>query len=145
MSKTDLTDEQREHAQEEVRAIYAGAMNKLSHFGLAAMVILFLIYISGILPGKKAPEEIVPLLKEPASVFIEKTGLKTGWSWVYDLNYGDTLSFAAIAFIAAVSIFLFVILTPAFFKRKLNIYGWIAVVQFLVFVLAASGLVSGGH
>ena len=145
MSQSTLTDEQQENAQDEVRHIYAGVMAKLSHLGLGAMVVFFILYLTGLIPGKKTPEELVPLLVEPSAVLIEKTGLKTGWGWLSDLAYGDTLSFSAIALIAAISIFIFAILPFSFFKKGLRIYGWMALVQFLIFLLAASGLVSGSH
>jgi hypothetical protein len=62
------------------------------------------------------------------------------------LGKGDFLNFIGIAFLAGVTIICFFPIIPIFLKKKDKVYAALAVVEILVLVLAASGLLkSGGH
>jgi len=62
------------------------------------------------------------------------------------LGKGDFLNFAGIAFLAGITIICFIRVIPIFFRKKDTIYGVFAIIEVLVLVLAASGVLkSGGH
>jgi hypothetical protein len=72
--------------------------------------------------------------------------MQAGWGWIHMLGKGDVLNFVGIAFLSGVSIVCYAVVAPMFFRNGDKIYGWLAAVEVLVLVLAASGLLkAGGH
>ncbi len=124
---------------------YASILQVVSLGGLAILILGFLVYVFGVLPN------IVPVSKIPeywglrVHEFTEKTGMPTGWKWFVLMNHGDMLSFLGIALLAAASVVCMVGVLPAFIKKKDTSYVVILLIQIVVLVLAASGLITGGH
>ncbi len=58
---------------------------------------------------------------------------------------GDYLNFVGIALLAAVTIVCYIGILPNLFRKKDWIYATIAVLEVLILVLAASGIVAVGH
>jgi hypothetical protein len=82
----------------------------------------------------------------PARKYLAAAGLHGGWSWMRMLEKGDFLVFLGIAFLAGVAALCYLSVTPIFFRKKDRIYGWLALAEVSVLVLAASGLLKvGGH
>jgi hypothetical protein len=61
------------------------------------------------------------------------------------LRYGDFLNFIGIAMLAGVTIVCYAAIIPMLLKRKDKVYALLALLEVVVLVLAASGVVSGGH
>jgi hypothetical protein len=82
----------------------------------------------------------------PVKDYLAATGMETGWGWVRLLGKGDVLNFLAIAFLSGVVVVCYLVVAPMFFRAKDPVYGWLAVTEVAVLVLAASGLLAvGGH
>lgn len=125
---------------------YATVLHNLSMFGLGFLVVAFFIYVLGILPSTVPPEEVQNYWKLSTGEYMEATGKLMGWAWLSQLQYGNNLSFASLAFLALVSIVSFLAILPIYFKKKEYAYGAIVAVQILVLVIAASGYITaGGH
>jgi hypothetical protein len=78
--------------------------------------------------------------------YLEATGIPTGWSWISMVGKGDFINFIGIAFLAGVTIICYLRIIPILFSQKDIAYGIIAIIEVLVLVLAASGILkSGGH
>jgi hypothetical protein len=78
--------------------------------------------------------------------YLKATDIHTGWSWLYMLGKGDFLNFMGIAFLSAVTIFCYLRIIPILFRKKDTVYGILAIIEVLVLVLAASGILkAGGH
>ena len=70
----------------------------------------------------------------------------SGWSWLNMVDKGDYLNFIPIAFLAALTIFCYLTLIPAYIKKKDTIYLGLVIAEVVVLTVAASGLLgSGGH
>jgi len=133
------------HATEEQLA-YAKLLDIGMKVGLVMLVITFVIYLTGVLTPHIPVNDLPKYWGLPVYQYLELTGIHTGWSWLAMLNKGDFLNFIGIAFLAGVTILCYIRVIPIFFRKKDSIYGVIAIIEVLVLVLAASGILkSGGH
>lgn len=60
------------------------------------------------------------------------------------LNKGDFLNFLGIAFLAGVTIACYIAVIPVFFRKKDKVYGIFAILEVLLLLLAASGILKTG-
>ncbi len=130
----------------EEQIAYARILDNGMKVGLLALVITFVIYLSGILSPHIPVNDLPKYWGLSVHKYLNHTGIHTGWTWVSMLAKGDFLNFGGIAFLAAVTIFCYIRIIPILFRKKDTVYGMIAIIEVLVLVLAASGLLkSGGH
>lgn len=130
----------------EEQIAYAKLLDIGMKLGLLSLIITFIVYVFGIL----TPHVPVNLLPQywtmPVKTYLHETGIPHGWAWLSMIGKGDILNFTGIAFLAGVTILCYIRIIPILFRKKDNIYGVLAIVEVLVLVLAASGLLkSGGH
>jgi len=142
-NQTPVTDE---------RKLYATILNWGMNAGLIAIVTTFAIYGMGIF------EPAVPLnkvqyfwslnvsdyLAAVNQTYVHAPAGLEGWAWLSLLGKGDFLQFAPIAWLAGVSIICYLAITPGLFRRGDTVYGIISIVEVVVLVAAASGIVGGG-
>ena len=69
----------------------------------------------------------------------------TGWSWVLMLGHGDFVNFIGIAILAGVTIPCYIAIVPLLLKRKDFICAVLALLEVVVLVVAASGIIAVGH
>jgi len=130
----------------EEQLAYAKLLDLGMKFGLLMLVITFAIYVSGILTPHVPVGDLPKYWSMPVKEYLKATNIHTGWSWLYMLGKGDFLNFTGIAFLAAVTIFCYIRVIPILFRKKDTVYAVLAIIEVLVLVLAASGLLkSGGH
>jgi hypothetical protein len=130
----------------EEQLVYASLLNKGMVAGLIGLLVTFVIYAFGILapviPKKDMPGYWIHSVHD----YLHHTGLQGGWNWITQLGKGDMLNFAPIAFLGAVTIFCFLRIIPIFFRKKDTLYGFLAIIEVLVLMVAASGILGvGGH
>ena len=112
--------------------------------GLAFLLLGFVAYLAGLAPH--VPIDRLPALWEvPASQLLSETGLKPGWHWATLLHRSDMLVLAAIAFLSTISAACVAAVLPVFAKRGDRIFVAIGILQIVVLLVAASGLLSAGH
>lgn len=69
-----------------------------------------------------------------------------GWTWVTLLGYADFLNFLPVAILAGITILCYMAIIPGLFARGDKAMGIMAVVEIVILVLAASGVLRvGGH
>lgn len=130
----------------EEQIAYAKVLDFGMKAGLLSLIVTFVIYISGILAPHVPVGELSKYWSMPVKEYLAATGIHPGWSWLGMLGKGDFLNFIAIAFLAGVTIFCYVRIIPILLSKKDSVYGIIAVLEVLVLVLAASGILkAGGH
>jgi hypothetical protein len=130
----------------EEQIAYAKLLDLGMKAGLLMLVVTFFIYVAGILSPHVPVNDLPRYWGMPVKEYLKSTGIHTGWSWVGMLMKGDFLNFVGIAFLAGVTILCYVRIIPILFRKKDTVYGVIAIVEVLVLVLAASGILkSGGH
>lgn len=133
-------------AKESAQLAYAAILDKGMKIGLVSIIITFVIYLSGILTPYIPVSDLPKYWSMSVHKYLEATGIHPGWSWIGLLDKGDFLNFVGIAFLAGVTAICYLRIIPIFFRKKDIAYGVIAIIEVLVLVLAASGLLkSGGH
>jgi hypothetical protein len=130
----------------EEQIAYANILDKGMKTGLLMLIITFIIYIIGILPPYLPVSELPNYWGMSVHDYLEHTGIHHGWTWLGMVYKGDFLNFIAIAFLAGVTIICYLRIVPILFTKKDTIYGILAILEVLVLVLAASGILkAGGH
>ena len=133
--------------------LYAKVLGIGMFIGLVTLFITFGIYVSGIL-DPAVPLDQVPnywnqgvheYLEEVNREYLHKEHVPTGWAWMTMLGKGDFLNFIGIAILAGVTIICYLAIVPTLLRKKDGAYVTMAIVEALVLVLAASGILSVGH
>lgn len=146
-----VVERERERAGErpriaEEQLAYAQVLDRGMKLGLVLILVTFALYVTGLVRPHIPVEELPRYWSMPVKEYLAATGIHTGWSWIHMLGKGDFLNFLGIAFLSAVAIVCYVAVAPIFFRKKDRIYGWLAIIEVSVLVLAASGLLKvGGH
>jgi len=130
----------------EEQVLYAKILNIGMLIGLIGLVVAFIIYSTGIL------EPLIPLEKVQSywilSVheYLEQSGIKAGWAWFGNLQYGDMLNFLPIAFLSLLTIVCYIAIIPGLIRKKDTAFVVIAILEIIVLSVAASGILgTGGH
>lgn len=77
--------------------------------------------------------------------YIELTNTPIGWEWLRLVMYGDFLNLLLLTFLSFLTIVCYLAIIPLLVAKKDFIYFVIALVEVLVLLLAASGLIVAGH
>jgi len=130
----------------EEQLAYAKLLDFGMKLGLLALIITFIVYLSGILSPYIPVNDLPRYWGMSVHKYLEATGIHPGWTWIGMLGKGDFLNFIGIAFLAGVTILCYLRIIPILFRKKDTVYGILAIVEVLVLVLAASGILkAGGH
>ncbi|HXY55807.1 MAG TPA: hypothetical protein VEM40_14170 [Nitrospirota bacterium] len=132
-------------ASEEQMA-YASVLSIGMWFGLALLIITFIVYISGVIPSFVPIDDLPKYWGMRVHDFNHTLNAPTGWQWAALVGKGDYLNFVGIAILSGLTILCYLVLLPILFRKKDTAYVVIAIVEVLVLSLAASGLLkAGGH
>lgn len=112
--------------------------------GLVIMLVTYFLYVFGIVTPHVPLEQMPKVWSESVSHYLKEGQVPTGWGWVSLLKKGDFLNFLGIVLLAGLSIICYLRVIPSLFRKGDKVMGIIAVLEVLVLVLAASGIVGGG-
>ena len=112
--------------------------------GLVVMLITYTIYVSGILSPHVPMERMPEYWSESVSTYLTKAQVPVGWGWVALLRQGDFANFVGVVLLAGMSIFCYLRILPGLWAKKDMVYFTLALLQVLVLVFAASGIVGAG-
>jgi hypothetical protein len=130
----------------EEQKLYAKILNAGMLIGLVGLIVTFAIYVFGILPPRIPLEEIQHFWQMSVTDYLHESGMQAGWSWLGNLGYGDMLNFIPIAFLSALTIFCYMAILPGLIRKKDTAYVILTIVQIVVLIVAASGILgTGGH
>ncbi len=130
----------------EEQLAYAKLLDVGMKSGMLLLVITFALYVFGILTPHIPFDDLPKYWSMPVKDYLKATDIHPGWSWIFLLGKGDFLNFLGIAFLSGVTILCYIRIIPIFLKKKDTTYAILAVIEVLVLVLAASGILkSGGH
>lgn len=124
---------------------YAFLLDWGTRIGLVALVLSFSAYMSGLLPPHVPLDQLPSVWNLPVNTFLERTGTPTGWSWLQFAHKGDLSNLIGIALLAGCSLPPLLGLVPLYLKRRDRVYAVICILIAAVLLLAASGLLTGGH
>jgi phosphoglycerol transferase MdoB-like AlkP superfamily enzyme len=130
----------------EIQHFYARFLDRAAKGGFLLIILTFLLYVSGMLSPYVPLERLPHYWGRQLNEYLEVAHLTSGWSWLTYLHYGDFLTFLPIAGLAGISIFGYLCLVAKFFSHREPIMGWIALLETVILLLAASGILAmGGH
>ncbi len=113
--------------------------------GLGLMVLIYLLYVLGILEPYIPIEKISSYWTLPVHEYLTQNQIPTGWGWLDLVGKGDFLNFVGIAFLAGLTIVCYLTVFLAYLKKKDILFAIIAGLEILVLCFAASGIVGAGH
>ncbi|MCC6027203.1 MAG: hypothetical protein LM574_01245 [Archaeoglobus sp.] len=125
--------------------VYAGILWYGSIISIVAITAAYIVYITGILPHYIEFDKIVELWGKKSHKFVEETNTPIGWEWLRLVMYGDFLNLLLLTFLSFLTIVCYLAIIPLLVAKKDFIYFVIALVEVLVLLLAASGLIVAGH
>jgi hypothetical protein len=130
----------------EEQVAYAKLLDLGMKVGLLLLTVSFGLYVFGVLTPHIPVNDLPKYWSMPVKKYLAATGISAGWGWLSMLRKGDFLNFAGIAFLSAITIFCYLAVIPVFFRKKDSVYAWLSILEVLVLVLAASGVLkAGGH
>jgi len=130
------------HVQKEQLA-YAGVLDKLSHFAILFLAGSYATYIFNLLPPKVSIADIAANWHLRAPVMQAKLNAPLGWSFMSNAESfwrGDALSYLAIIIICMIPVVCLLVFSACFFREKRPVFGVIALVQVLILLVAATGI-----
>jgi hypothetical protein len=130
-------------AEEQLR--YARVLEWGARLGLAAAVLAFALYVSGILPGRVPLEQLSTLWSLPLADYLQRSATPIGWGWVKLAMHGDFASIVGIAILSSVSVACLAAVLPIYARRADRVYAILCVLAIGVLVLAASGVLVVKH
>jgi hypothetical protein len=115
------------------------------HAGLVCLFITFALYVFGIMGAYIPLRELPQHWSKNVDEYLTGADIHAGWSWVGMLKYGDFVNFIGIAALAGVTVLSYLAIIPLLLRSRDFIYAGLAVLEVLVLVAAASGIIAGGH
>lgn len=127
------------------QGIYARWLEWGTRCGLGGLAIAFVVYafelVDPLVPHAQLPE----LWHLPAHHFAAATGAPTGWGWTDHLDKGDYVMLLGVALLGLTSAVCYARVIAIFARRGERLHVALAVLQIIVLLAAASGLLAGGH
>jgi len=128
-----------------IQLTYATVLSWTSTLGIIFVVAGYLIYVFQLLPSTVSPSEVAMHWHLRAAELHKIVPVPSGWDWIFQLGRGDVLSYASVVYLSSVTMLCLAVIIPLFLKEKDMIYAVMTLLQVLVLVFAAAGIVSGGH
>jgi hypothetical protein len=128
-----------------LQQVYAAWLEAGARLGLGLLVLTFASYVLDVWEPHVPIEHLPNLWTLPVHEYRQATASPAGWGWLALLARSDYQTYIGVALLSSVTIACFARIVPALFARGERLYAWIAVAQIAVLMLAATGLVSGGH
>ena len=124
---------------------YARLLDWGTRVGLVVLVASFAAYVLGLAESHVPREQLPQLWEHPVGRYLALTGSPTGWGWLALVHRGDIAGLAGIAILAGCSVLALLALVPLYLRRGDRVFAALCVAEVAVVVLAASGLLVGGH
>lgn len=131
--------------QQAEATMYALLLDWGTRIGSFVLVLGFAAYVFGIMEPLVPLDQLPGLWNQPVATYLAKTGTPTGWGWLALAGKGDMFNLIGIAILAGCSIPPLLGMMMLYMKRRDYAFTGISGVIVLVLVLAASGILSGGH
>lgn len=139
-----MTNEKTKATEEQL--LYAKILSYGTWIGLATMVSTFFLYVSGILAPVVPIERLQECWGMKAKDFMHELNLPHGWKWLPLIGHGDYLNYIGVVFLAGLTVVAYAAILPILIRKKETPYVIIAIIEIVVLVLAASGILAvGGH
>ncbi|MCF8010411.1 MAG: DUF1634 domain-containing protein [Clostridiales bacterium] len=142
--KNNQPHEKLDIPQEQIK--YANLLLYGSWIAIAILIITYTIYLSGIVSPYIDPAQMPHYWSMSAADYLHEANVSSGWGWISLLGYGDFLNFIGIVLLGSLTIIGYLTLLLRSYIRQKDIpYTSIVIIEILVLVLAASGILAGTH
>lgn len=129
----------------EEQVTYANWLQRGTLIGFIALLAAFAVYLFGIAEPHVSHEQLPRLWSQPLAEYLQATQGPTGWSWVAMVGKGDYLNYVGIAILSGISLVCYLRVLPFFARSKEPVFVAIIVLEVLLILLAASGVLVAGH
>jgi uncharacterized membrane protein len=135
------------------QVLYAKVLAAGMYTGLGTLLATFALYLTGAVkpavPIDRLPDlwslDVTEYLQTVNAEYLHRDHVLTGWSWVSVLGHGDYLNFVGIVVLSLVTVACFLRIIPTLYGKRDHIYAAIAVLEVVILVLAASGVLAVGE
>lgn len=125
--------------------LYASVLEKGMYFGLLILFITFALYAFGIMKPFIPLDKLSDYWSMNVHDYLHHSGIRDGWAWLGMLGYGDFINFIGIALLAGTTIICYLAIVPVLLKNNDKVYALLALIEAIVLIAAASGIIAGGH
>lgn len=122
--------------------VYADFLEMGLRIGGYFLAATFILYVFGVTAPKVPLHELTANWSLPAEQYSSRVGVGPGWAWIGLVHYGDYMNFLGIAFLASVTATCYLRLLPISLRRHDHPFSAIVLLEILVLLLAASGLLA---
>lgn len=124
---------------------YAAWLAAGARLGLALLLVSFVAYLGGWIAPIVPLDQLPSLWNQPVATYLQATGQAAGWSWVGRLGHGDVLNLLGIAVLASCSLPCLLAVLPVYARRGDRAFAALCLLEVLVLLVAASGIIDGAH
>lgn len=124
---------------------YARLLDWGTRIGEWAMLLTFAAYLLGVLEPLVPLDQLPSVWNLPVNDYLQRTGTPTGWGWLALATRGDLANLVGIAVLAGCSLPPLLALALLYLKQRNHVYAALCALVACVLVMAASGLLTGGH
>jgi len=128
-----------------VHILYAKTLDFVSHAVIVAMVVGYVLYLTGLLPLSIPIDAIAGNWHLSAADMQATLHHPSGWSFVSapgGVLHGDVISYMSVILLALATLFCLAVAVVVYLREKRPLFFTIALGQFLVLVIAASGIMA---
>jgi hypothetical protein len=132
--------------QQQLEALrYANLLDWGARLGVVALIVSFAAYAFGLLTPHVPLEQLPTVWNLPVGAYLQQTATPTGWGWLALAHKGDLSGLIGISILAGCSLPPLLGLIPLYLKQRDYVYAVICSMIMAVLILAASGILTGGH
>jgi len=124
---------------------YARLLDVTSKLGFAALLAGFVAYATGWLDLHVTLAELPQLWKLPLADYLARTQSPAGWAWLAHLHKGEYAGLLGIALLSGCSILCLASIVPLYARRRDVVYVVLCLLEILVLLVAASGVLMPAH
>jgi hypothetical protein len=125
--------------------LYARILEIGMYIGLFLLFVTFALYVLRLVPAYVDHSELPRLWQLNVHDYLQTANIETGWGWLKMLRYSDFLNFLGIAILGGTTIICYLAIIPTLLKKGDKVYAFLALLEALVLILAASGILAAGH
>jgi hypothetical protein len=124
---------------------YAQLLDIGSKAGFVMLVTGFVAYATGVLEEHVVVGQLPSLWGLSLAEYLRVTQTPTGWGWILHLHKGEFAGLLGIAALAGCSLVCLAAIIPLYARRGERTYAAICILEVIVMLLAASGILGVSH
>jgi hypothetical protein len=124
---------------------YARWLERGARLGLVVLSISFAVYLFGLADPLVPLERLPELWSLPLDEYLRQSHTPRGWGWLALAARGDLSGLLGIAILAGCALAALAAAATHYARRGDRLYALLCAAEAAIIVLAASGLLAGGH